>query len=188
MSKITEIGSSSQFDGILKANTYVIADFYATWCGPCKQIAPIYEQLATSHSAPGKLAFVKIDTDRNSNIAQQHNVTAMPTFLVFKNGTIKDTIRGANPSALRSAVASATTDAGRGSGPSGAAFQSKGRVLGSEGNPGRTTSGAAFPAFNMGGLSDGIMRFLGLYATTLFSFDAYAAAEASPFNVKTNRR
>lgn len=76
MAKITEIGSSSQLDSLLRANKYVIADFYATWCGPCKQIAPIFEQLATSHSSPGRLAFVKVDTDKNGDIAQQHNVSA----------------------------------------------------------------------------------------------------------------
>jgi thioredoxin len=76
MSKITAVGSSAQFSKVLSSNTVVIADFWATWCGPCKAIAPVFEQLATSHSAPGKLAFAKVDTDANPDITQQYGVSA----------------------------------------------------------------------------------------------------------------
>ena len=76
MSKITEISSGSQFDSLLRSNKVVVADFYATWCGPCKAIAPVYEQLAQQQSAPGRLAFAKVDTDRNPDITRQHGVSA----------------------------------------------------------------------------------------------------------------
>lgn len=112
----------------------------------------------------------------------------MPTFLVFKSGTVSQTIRGANPSALRSAVAAASSDVGRGSASNGTHFQSKGHRLGDPGAAASRTGGSAFPAISLGGFTNTLVRFTGLYVTTLFSFDAYAAAEASPFNVKNGRR
>jgi len=190
MSKINIITSSSQFSKLLSSNTYVFVDFFATWCGPCKAIAPIFEQLATSHSQPGRLAFAKVDVDQNSDISQQYGVTAMPTFLVFKNGTVADTIRGANPSAIRSAVSRASADASKGAAKPSASFSSKGYTLGSESTPSRS-AGNAGGSFLSGlgqggatGLADSMVRFFGLYLTTLFSFDAYAAAEASPLAVR----
>lgn len=76
MSKINQISSSSQFSKLLSSNAYVITDFYADWCGPCKAIAPIFEQLATSHSQPGKLAFAKVNVDGNPEISGQYGVSA----------------------------------------------------------------------------------------------------------------
>jgi thioredoxin-like negative regulator of GroEL len=76
MSKINQISSSSQFSKLLSSNSYVITDFYADWCGPCKAIAPIFEQLATSHSQPGKLAFAKVNVDNSRDIAGQYGVSA----------------------------------------------------------------------------------------------------------------
>lgn len=76
MAKINSISSSGEFSRLLSSTTYVIADFYADWCGPCKAIAPIFEQLATQHAKPGKLAFAKINVDNNQDIAKQYGVTA----------------------------------------------------------------------------------------------------------------
>src|SRR5882724_6136382 len=114
----------------------------------------------------------------------------MPTFLIFKNGSVIDTIRGANPSALRSAVLKAASDATKGPVKSSAAFGSKGYVLGSTGSPAAAarSSGAAwshgFGSFGGSGLMDTVVRFMALYVTSLISFDGYHAAEQSPFNVK----
>jgi thioredoxin 1 len=122
----------------------------------------------------------------------------MPTFLVFKAGRVADTIRGANASALRSAVARAAADAGAGGGgggSSGTHFASKGYRLGSADEPtvavrgvgglGGAAGGAAVAAVaGMRGLLGTAIRFVVLYLTTLFSFDAYVAAESSPFSVK----
>jgi thioredoxin-like negative regulator of GroEL len=76
MSKINQISSSIQFSKLLSSNSYVIADFYADWCGPCKTIAPIFEQLATSHSQTGRLAFAKVNVDGQPDIARQYGVSA----------------------------------------------------------------------------------------------------------------
>lgn len=109
----------------------------------------------------------------------------MPTFLVFKNGSVAETIRGANPAALRAAVTKAAADAAKGPARASTAFQSKGHVLGNAGGASSSSSGDW--AWNLtqrrGGLLDTMVRFVALYVITLFSFDAFAAARESPFNV-----
>ena len=62
----------------------VLVDFYATWCGPCKTMAPILEQVAAQHQ--GKLRIIKIDVDRNPAVAQQFKVQSIPTLLLFSKG------------------------------------------------------------------------------------------------------
>ena len=79
-------------------------DFYADWCGPCKAIAPIYEQLSAQLSRPGTLAFTKVNVDNQKQIAQTYNITAMPTFMVFKSGRETKRIKGADMKALDQAV------------------------------------------------------------------------------------
>ena len=113
----------------------------------------------------------------------------MPTFLVIKSGSVVDTIRGANPSALTAAVRKAANDAGAGS---GAAFQSKGYTLGSSNQPSRPVNESSFAGLQRmlsgnGGLGDAIVRFVALYFITLLSFDGYRAAEESPFSVRARR-
>ena len=108
----------------------------------------------------------------------------MPTFLIFKNGSVKETIRGANPSALQSAVRKAAQDAQGGPAKDGTAFQSKGHTLGAAGTGSarRTTAAAgAGVGLSIPGV-DTIVKFVALYVTSLLSFDAYAAARQSPFS------
>ncbi|KFH42282.1 Thioredoxin-like protein-like protein [Hapsidospora chrysogenum ATCC 11550] len=106
------ISSKEQFTGILKSSKIVVADFYADWCGPCKQIAPLYETLAKSLSRPGAVTFVKINSDNNSDIASEYSVSALPTFLVFRDGKVDETIRGANPAQLKKVVEKLVTEVG----------------------------------------------------------------------------
>jgi thioredoxin len=82
----------------------VVADFYADWCGPCKQIAPMYEQLSQQLTRPNKISFTKIDVDQQAELASAYGVTAMPTFMVFKNARAIQTIRGADPRKLSEVV------------------------------------------------------------------------------------
>jgi hypothetical protein len=123
----------------------------------------------------------------------------MPTFLILKGSKVIETIRGANPSALRSAILSAAADAAKGPAKSSPVFSSKGQTLGSESSgPSRVAAaGSSIPSINFGQLFSApaafaqgrgwpatIVRFLGLYVSTLFSFDPNRSAEDSAFAVK----
>lgn len=118
----------------------------------------------------------------------------MPTFLVLKSGSVVETIRGANPSALTAAVRKAVQDSTNGPAARGANFQSKGYTLGSTSTPSRPVGGGNGLAAGLqgmmsgnGGLGDVIVRFFALYFVSLLSFDSYKAAEESPFAVRGRR-
>ncbi|KAI5196907.1 DUF1000-domain-containing protein [Aureobasidium subglaciale] len=110
-SKIVHIESAQQFSSLLSSSRIVVTDFYADWCGPCKAIAPFYEQLASSLTRPGQITFTKVNTDNQKDITQTYNITAMPTFMVFKNGRETQRIRGADAKALDTAVKSLASEA-----------------------------------------------------------------------------
>ncbi|KAI1080587.1 thioredoxin [Whalleya microplaca] len=192
MSATVHISSSNEWQRILGSSTIVVTDFYADWCGPCKMIAPTFESLSTKYSKPGKITFCKVDVDKQQAIAQSHGVRAMPTFLVFKNGSVIDTIQGANPPALTAAVEKAVKLAGT-SAP-GASFKTPGRTLGapSSGAPARSsgnTLGGRGRSWNFSPFHffNAILTFFGLYFVSLFSFDPYKSAENSDFNVNKPR-
>ncbi|KAF2396822.1 thioredoxin-domain-containing protein [Trichodelitschia bisporula] len=134
---LISVNSHSQFQSLLSANTYVVVDFYATWCPPCKVIAPVYEQLAKQFNRPGALVFAKVDVDAQAAIARQYGITAMPTFMVLKNGQVQETIRGANPPALQAAIRKAVADA-----PQEAPKQQEEASANKEGNNEETVSGS----------------------------------------------
>ncbi|MPM72137.1 Thioredoxin [bioreactor metagenome] len=79
---------------IESSDKVVIVDFFATWCGPCKMLTPIFEELSNSMT---DVDFVKIDIDQSLRIAQEYNVTSVPTMIIFKNGKPVDTIIGFVP-------------------------------------------------------------------------------------------
>jgi thioredoxin 1 len=80
---------------VLKAMVPVLVDFWAVWCGPCKTIAPIVEEIAAEYS--DKLKVGKLDVDTNHNIAMQYGIRSIPTLLMFKGGKVVDQIVGAAP-------------------------------------------------------------------------------------------
>ncbi|BGP57531.1 hypothetical protein JCM8202_002251 [Rhodotorula sphaerocarpa] len=102
---VIEAGNVSEWNTALRAakaaGKTVIVDAYATWCGPCKAIAPVYDQLSDQ---VGWVSFVRFDVDKCPNIAAKYKVSAMPTFLAIRNGQLVDTLKGADPAALKRLV------------------------------------------------------------------------------------
>jgi len=84
--KITNASASSFEADVLNSDVPVLVDFWATWCGPCKAIAPLLEQIADEFD--GKIRVVKVDVDHNRKIAMQYKVRNIPTLLLFKNGEV----------------------------------------------------------------------------------------------------
>jgi thioredoxin 1 len=87
---------SNSFDETIKtAETPVLVDFWAVWCGPCRAIAPILEQLAVEYG--GKLKVAKVNVDENQDLAVRYSIHSIPTLLLFKDGSVVDTLIGALP-------------------------------------------------------------------------------------------
>ena len=84
MANVQEVSESSFEQEVKKSSTPVLVDFWAPWCGPCRALAPVIEELASEYA--GKLKVVKVNTDDNINIAQQYRISGIPTLIVFKNG------------------------------------------------------------------------------------------------------
>ncbi len=84
-----------------KSSGVTVVDFWATWCGPCRMIAPILEQLSVEYQ--GKVRVTKLDVDSNQRTAMRFNVRSIPTLLFFKDGKVVDQVIGAVPKAALSA-------------------------------------------------------------------------------------
>ncbi|NWF50109.1 MAG: thioredoxin [Ignavibacteriaceae bacterium] len=93
--KPQNITDSNFDDEVLKSSLPVLIDFWAVWCGPCKMIAPIIEELANEYE--GKAKICKLDVDENQQTSIKYGVRSIPTLLLFKEGKLKDTIIGAVP-------------------------------------------------------------------------------------------
>jgi thioredoxin 1 len=80
---------------VLKADVPTLVDFWATWCGPCRQIAPMVDAIADEHK--GKLKVCKVDVDSNQIISQQYMISSIPRLLIFKGGKVVGQLVGAVP-------------------------------------------------------------------------------------------
>lgn len=86
--------SESNFDSIISGNKYVLVDFWADWCGPCKLMAPVLESLEEEH---GWLKVVKVNADENPNLTKKYDISSIPTLLLFREGSIIKYAVGAKP-------------------------------------------------------------------------------------------
>jgi thioredoxin 1 len=80
---------------VLQSKTPVLVDFWAEWCGPCRAVAPILEEISTEYA--GKIKIVKLNTDENSAISIKYGITSIPAMFVFVGGQVVKTIIGAKP-------------------------------------------------------------------------------------------
>ena len=88
------IQSTSEYDQILNKNKSVFVDFYADWCGPCKMVGPLVEELAEEEK---DVTFIKVNVDNTPDIAQRYGIMSIPTLLAFKNGELVGNIVGFQP-------------------------------------------------------------------------------------------
>ncbi|WP_353893809.1 thioredoxin [Proteinivorax hydrogeniformans] len=87
---------SSNFDQeVLQNDKPVLVDFYADWCGPCKMLAPVIDEVATEYE--GKVKIVKVNVDENQDLAGEYGVMSIPTLVFFKNGEAVDNVGGFMP-------------------------------------------------------------------------------------------
>lgn len=93
--------TKADFDDLVANNEKVVVDFTATWCGPCKSIAPVFASLATAN--PG-IKFVKVDVDTNAETSDACGIKSMPSFFFYQGGEKIDAIAGANEGALTSKI------------------------------------------------------------------------------------
>src|SRR5471030_2732752 len=102
--KIAHLTTDTFKSAVTTATTPVLVDFWAPWCGPCKAIAPILEELATEMN--GKLTIAKVNIDENDAVAVEYGVRAIPTMILFKGGQVAETLVGMMPkAALKAKIA-----------------------------------------------------------------------------------
>lgn len=93
---MAKVINSNEFNSeVLKSNEVVLVDFSAVWCGPCKMLSPVIDELSVEME--GKAKVFKIDVDQSGDIAQKYGIMNVPTVIIFKNGEIVDKVVGFNP-------------------------------------------------------------------------------------------
>lgn len=109
--KVFTVETEEDFDKIIQKsyvnNIIIFMKFGATWCGPCKQIAPFFEKIANVYKS---CIFLSIDVDKVIAISQRYNIQSLPTFLMYKNGKYYEILKGANPEKLYEIIKNQVTN------------------------------------------------------------------------------
>jgi thioredoxin 1 len=95
MSNTKEVTDETFADEVLNSNDTIMVDFWAEWCGPCRAVSPILDQIASEHS--DKIKIVKLNVDDNPQMAMKYQITSIPAMKVFRNGEVVKTVIGAKP-------------------------------------------------------------------------------------------
>ena len=92
---MAKVASNTNFDGLLQDSKLVIVDFWATWCGPCRMLSPILDEV--EEEMAGQISVVKVNVDDADEVAARYRIMSIPTLLFFKNGEMVDKTVGAMP-------------------------------------------------------------------------------------------
>lgn len=100
MSAAVQVTDDSFKEVVLESDVPVLVDFWAPWCGPCRMVAPVVEEISQQYE--GQIKVVKLNTDENPNVASQYGIRSIPTLMIFKGGERVDMVVGAVPKATLS--------------------------------------------------------------------------------------
>ena len=95
MSATAQVTDSTFKEEVLDSEVPVLVDFWAPWCGPCRMVAPVVDEISSQYE--GQLKVVKVNTDENPNVASQYGIRSIPTLMIFKGGQKVDMVVGAVP-------------------------------------------------------------------------------------------
>jgi thioredoxin 1 len=95
MSTATDVTDATFAEEVLNSKETIMVDFWAEWCGPCKAVSPILDQIAAEHA--DKIKIVKLNVDDNPQMARKYQITSIPAMKVFRNGEVVKTVIGAKP-------------------------------------------------------------------------------------------